>query len=71
MSANICTTALDFDPETHVGALPSPCINVCKMHEISGLCIGCRRTIPEIVAWSHASEAEKRAIWHAIQARNI
>lgn len=66
----VLATRQGFDPDTHVGALPSPCINVCKMHETSGLCTGCRRSLSEIVAWSHASETEKRAVWRAIQARN-
>ncbi|NMM26726.1 MAG: DUF1289 domain-containing protein [Glaciimonas sp.] len=59
----------DFDPETHVGPLPSPCINLCKMDDASGLCQGCRRTIPEIIAWSQASENDKCAMWQAIQRR--
>ncbi|NMM37650.1 MAG: DUF1289 domain-containing protein [Glaciimonas sp.] len=59
----------DFDPETHVGPLPSPCINLCKMDDASGLCLGCRRTIPEIIAWSQASENDKRTMWQEIQRR--
>lgn len=65
------TMMQNFDPETHVGPLPSPCINVCKMDEASGLCQGCRRTIAEIIAWSKASEADKRALWREIQRRPI
>ena len=61
----------DFDPETHVGPLPSPCINVCQMDASSGLCQGCLRTIAEIVAWGNANEAEKRAIWLEIKRRII
>lgn len=65
------TTVPDFDPATHVGPLPSPCINVCKMEDASGLCQGCLRTIPEIIAWSDASENDKCAIWQAIQRRTL
>ncbi|WP_025916695.1 DUF1289 domain-containing protein [Herminiimonas sp. CN] len=61
----------NFDPETHIGPVPSPCINVCQMDQASGLCQGCRRTIAEIVAWSQAGESEKRAIWRKIQRRTI
>jgi predicted Fe-S protein YdhL (DUF1289 family) len=61
----------DFDPETYVGPLPSPCINVCQMNASSGLCQGCWRTIAEIVAWGTAGEAEKRTIWLAIKHRII
>ena len=61
----------DFDPETDAGPLPSPCINLCKMDEATGLCLGCRRTIPEIIAWGKASEKDKRAMWQAIKRRTI
>jgi hypothetical protein len=43
-------------------AVHSPCINVCRMDPISGLCEGCYRTIAEIARWGAASEADKRAI---------
>lgn len=59
----------NFDPETHLGPLPSPCVNICTMDAASGLCQGCRRTIAEIIAWSSASENDKRAIWREIQRR--
>lgn len=49
---------------------PSPCINVCRMHEASGLCEGCLRTIDEIAAWSTLDEAAKRAVWDAIETRH-
>ncbi len=61
----------NFDPETDIGPLPSPCINLCKMDEATGLCLGCRRTIPEIIAWGRASENDKRVIWQAIKSRII
>jgi predicted Fe-S protein YdhL (DUF1289 family) len=49
--------------------VPSPCINVCQMDPVSGLCRGCLRTIDEIVAWGRASEDEKRAVWAEIRRR--
>jgi uncharacterized protein len=60
---------LDFDPATDQGQVPSPCINVCRMNEQTGLCEGCFRTIDEIVAWSSASEEMKRAVWVEIKRR--
>ena len=45
------------------GPVPSPCINVCRLDETSGLCVGCRRTIDEIAAWSRLDDAQKRAVW--------
>jgi len=49
---------------------PSPCINICRMHEASGLCEGCLRTIDEIASWSTFDDAAKRAVWAAIEMRH-
>jgi uncharacterized protein len=49
--------------------VPSPCINVCKMSPVTGLCEGCLRTIDEIVAWSRANDDDKRAVWADIRRR--
>lgn len=39
--------------------VPSPCINVCKMDERSGLCQGCLRTLDEIAGWGRADDATR------------
>lgn len=49
--------------------VPSPCINVCKMSPVTGLCEGCLRTIDEIVAWGRADDDYKRAVWAEIRRR--
>lgn len=49
-------------PPPPVSSVPSPCINVCKMHEATGLCRGCARTIAEITVWSRADDATRREI---------
>ncbi|MDB5771625.1 MAG: uncharacterized protein V7606_2484 [Burkholderiales bacterium] len=59
----------DFDPDLDSGDVPSPCINVCKMHPETGLCDGCSRTIGEIALWSQATNEAKRAIWKQIRQR--
>ena len=51
------------------GALPSPCISVCRMDPASGLCQGCLRTIDEIVAWGALDDSDKRAVWALIEQR--
>lgn len=48
---------------------PSPCISVCRMNEVSGLCEGCFRTLEEIACWSTLGEAGKREIWSSIGRR--
>jgi predicted Fe-S protein YdhL (DUF1289 family) len=40
----------------------SPCINVCRMDERSGLCEGCLRTIEEIASWSGYTREEKLGV---------
>lgn len=49
--------------------VPSPCISVCRMHESSGLCRGCFRTIDEIVAWGRQTDHERRVVWQQIVRR--
>lgn len=49
--------------------VPSPCINLCKMDEARLYCLGCMRTIPEIIAWSKADDDYKRAVWGEIRRR--
>ncbi len=45
----------------------SPCINVCTMKE--GLCVGCFRSIDEIVRWADAGDDDKRLILAAVAQR--
>ena len=59
----------NFNPIEHVGPLPSPCISLCQMNPVNGLCIGCWRTIDEITNWSVASESKKMQVWLAISQR--
>ncbi len=41
--------------------LASPCIRNCCLDE-DNVCMGCGRTLAEIVAWGTASDADKQAI---------
>ncbi len=49
--------------------VPSPCISVCRMDDTSGLCLGCFRTLDEIIQWGRAGDAEKRLVWQLIAQR--
>ncbi|HXG78469.1 MAG TPA: DUF1289 domain-containing protein [Methyloceanibacter sp.] len=49
--------------------MDSPCVNICRLDEETGLCIGCGRTIEEIARWASMSETERRAIMLALAAR--
>lgn len=50
-------------------AVVSPCINVCRMDEASGLCVGCFRKIEEIAAWSRCDDAYRRAVLASVEQR--
>ena len=47
----------------------SPCISVCRMHAVTGLCEGCFRTRDEIAVWGNACDDTKRATWARIEER--
>lgn len=49
--------------------VPSPCKNVCRMDEPSGLCAGCGRTLDEIALWSVLDDDDKRAVWALLPER--
>jgi len=49
--------------------IKSPCVDVCKMDKLSGLCRGCLRTIPEIKAWKGLSRKEQKALLADLESR--
>jgi uncharacterized protein len=49
--------------------VPSPCISVCRMDAVTGLCEGCFRTLDEIAGWGMASDDERRAVWQRLVER--
>lgn len=57
-------------PQSPPGSdVPSPCINVCRMNDATGLCDGCYRTLDEIACWSGYSREEKLAVRARLEAR--
>lgn len=50
-------------------AVASPCINVCRMDDVSGLCVGCWRTIDEIAGWASRSEAQRIEVLAKVEKR--
>ena len=55
--------------EQDAGAVPSPCISVCRMDAATGWCEGCWRTLDEIAAWSALADEGKRAVWRQLAQR--
>ncbi len=50
-------------------AASSPCVNICQMDDDSDLCLGCGRTIDEIIAWGSLRENQRQAIMADLPAR--
>lgn len=48
---------------------PSPCINVCRMDNATGLCIGCCRTLEEISGWLDYTIEQKKHVLDLVARR--
>lgn len=48
----------------------SPCVRNCCLDE-ANVCMGCGRTLEEIVRWSQATDAEKTEILKRCRARQL
>lgn len=52
----------------------SPCVRQCCLDDETLVCLGCLRTLDEIMAWGEASDEERLRILEAVarrrQARN-
>lgn len=49
--------------------IATPCVKVCAVDGVSGYCLGCRRTLPEIAGWARLSDEERAAIMAALPDR--
>jgi predicted Fe-S protein YdhL (DUF1289 family) len=47
----------------------SPCIRVCTMDPERDVCLGCCRTLDEILRWSGMSDAERDAVMAELPGR--
>ncbi len=50
-------------------AAVSPCVGICRVDEASGYCLGCARTMDEIMTWRQAGEHQRQAVWDALPGR--
>ncbi|MEI7933212.1 MAG: DUF1289 domain-containing protein [Alphaproteobacteria bacterium] len=49
--------------------IATPCVKVCVVDGPSRLCLGCYRTLPEIVRWQRYTDQERADIMAALPAR--
>ena len=40
----------------------SPCLSICTIHPLAGICIGCHRTEEEVRMWARFSHDERVAL---------
>lgn len=51
--------------------IKSPCISVCAMDDLTGLCQGCYRTIAEIKSWWDLSLDDQKNLLAALEERQL
>ncbi|MBA4293360.1 DUF1289 domain-containing protein [bacterium] len=51
-----------------VTPVESPCVRVCRLDQ-DDVCLGCHRTIQEIISWPNLSETQKARIIEKVEAR--
>ena len=49
----------------------SPCIGICAINDMNGLCQGCYRTIDEIKGWWDMSQADQQNLLSTIAEREL
>ena len=49
--------------------MDTPCVEVCVVDRVTGLCIGCGRSPSEITAWPSLSPGQRSAIADALPSR--
>ena len=49
--------------------MKTPCIKVCQMDPVRGVCIGCCRTLDEIARWGSMAAEEQESVMAELPAR--
>jgi predicted Fe-S protein YdhL (DUF1289 family) len=47
----------------------SPCVKICVVDPVCGLCIGCGRTVEEISSWREMAETERARVMVTLPTR--
>ncbi|MDB5360321.1 MAG: hypothetical protein JWO51_1618 [Rhodospirillales bacterium] len=51
-------------------AVPSPCVDICRMDRKTGWCVACLRTAAEIRGWAKMTDHRRRQILAERKRRN-
>jgi uncharacterized protein len=54
-----------------MASVDTPCTKVCTIDPVTGLCIGCGRTLSEIAGWLTLSASERRRIMAELPQRMV
>ena len=54
---------------TEEEAIESPCIQECRVDQVTGYCVSCLRTLTEISYWETYAPGERRHVMALIQSR--
>lgn len=52
-----------------MAGIESPCVKICIMEPVSGLCHGCARTLDEIVGWAGFAPEHRHKVMAELDAR--
>jgi predicted Fe-S protein YdhL (DUF1289 family) len=66
---NLAATGTSGGTDAPVAAVPSPCIDICKIDGESGLCNGCLRTRDEIRGWKNMTDDLRLLLIEALSQR--
>ena len=60
-----------MNPPADAGAAPieSPCTGICRIDPVTGWCVGCARTLDEIVRWGATNDVDRDSVMAALPAR--
>ncbi|WP_367991182.1 DUF1289 domain-containing protein [Spiribacter pallidus] len=53
--------SVDYIKSSHGASVGSPCVDVCES-DSDFVCIGCRRTIEEVLKWPEYTDEQKKAV---------
>jgi uncharacterized protein len=56
---------------SNVSRIETPCISICQIDRLAGVCTGCKRTIQEIAHWLSYTHEQRRGIMDELPKRSI
>ena len=52
-----------------MSAVVSPCVKVCIVDPVRGVCLGCCRTLDEIASWGSMTDPDRRRVMAELGSR--